>query len=81
MNETVRILTAIPAEAPIKITALLSRLGIDSLELAHPIFTMLNTLEETELITVIRPGNGRVASVQLTALGAERAREAQETIR
>jgi DNA-binding MarR family transcriptional regulator len=78
MNETSRILCAIPEKASISITALLARLGIDTLELSAPIFTTLNTLEETELITVVRPGNGRVASVQLTPLGAERAREAIE---
>ena len=77
MNETARILCAIPEKASISITALLARLGIDTLDLASPIFTTLNTLEETELITVTRPGNGRVASVQLTALGAERADEAE----
>jgi DNA-binding transcriptional ArsR family regulator len=78
MNETARILCAIPEKASISITALLSRLGVDPNELDSHIFTTLNTLEETGLITVIRPGNGRVASVQLTCLGAERAQEAME---
>ena len=76
MNETVKILRSIEASKPIKITDLLRNLGMDSIDLAAPVFRALRFFEETGLVNVIRPKNGGIASVELTKLGVERAREA-----
>jgi DNA-binding GntR family transcriptional regulator len=76
MNETARILCAIPEKASISIKALLDRL-----EENRPPWTAIRsalmTFEAQELLT-IRHNKGMITAVQLTELGAERAREAQE---
>jgi hypothetical protein len=74
MNETTRILCAISATEPCSFGEFLNGLGDDRPEWRQ-IFLTLESLEEQELCKVERAG-GRIQALQLTPLGAERAREA-----
>lgn len=43
------------------------------------LLALIDTLEEQGLMTTVRCGHGHLISLNLTELGAERAREVQET--
>jgi len=79
LNETARILCAIGYTSPTRFNDLLTKLGqgtVHDIEWRE-LFEMLETLEKQELITIERyHGRGRINTLQLTDLGAERAREA-----
>lgn len=77
MNETTRILCAISSTEPCTFGEFLNELGDDRPEWRQ-LFSTLESLEAQELVTIERfGGNGRIDTMQLTDLGAERAREAQ----
>ncbi len=74
MNETARILCAISADKPMDFGDFLK--AIDQ-QLDAKLLTLLRTLEQQELI--ITEGTcSPITFIQLTPLGAERAREARE---
>jgi hypothetical protein len=78
VNETARILSAIGFTEPSTFNEFLNELGDDRPEWRQ-LFLTLDMLEEQELVTIDRfNGNGKIDTMQLTSLGAERAREAQQ---
>lgn len=80
MTETARILCAIGYTEPSTFNEFLRELGDDRPEY-RVLFPMLKTLEKQELVIIERFHGGRIETLQLTDLGAERAREAQENNR
>ena len=80
MNDTARILCAISATEPCTFGEFLDGLGDDRPEWRQ-LFLTIDALEEQELITVDRQMNNRINALQLTELGAERAREAMKEAR
>jgi hypothetical protein len=79
MNETVRILTTIPADAPITIEEFCNRLG-PCCPPWNLLFGPLEALECQELIKIQWDGR-TMKTLQRTDLGSERAREAQQETR
>lgn len=78
MNQTSRVLTSIALTEPTSFGELLNALGDDKPEGKtewREFFETLEFLERGELIEIER-NNGRVETLILTNLGAERAREA-----
>ena len=75
MNETARILCAISEAETISYRALLNKIGGDYGQTIETV----SAFEQQELVTIDR--SEHFASIQLTPLGAERAREAQEASR
>jgi hypothetical protein len=80
MNETTRILINISSQEPSTLNEVLRGLGDDAPERGqrhewHIFFRQLESLEELGLVEITRL-NGRVDTLQLTEIGAERAREA-----
>lgn len=80
MNLTGRILTAISATEPCSFNEVLRGLGDDAPEKGakqdwYILFKTLESFEESGLVEIERSGD-RIDSLQLTSLGAERAREA-----
>lgn len=83
MNETARILCAIGSTEPSSFNEFLNALNGDKPESRDEwrvLFLTLEALEEQELVTIER-FHGRIETLILTDLGAERAREAQEQMR
>lgn len=80
MNDTARILCAISSTEPCTFREFLDALGDDRPARWGDLFS---TLEKQELVTIERVDHkhGRINAMQLTELGAERAREAQEANR
>jgi DNA-binding PadR family transcriptional regulator len=76
MNETARILCAISADKPMYLGEFFERLGTERPGW-HVIHTALVDLEAQELVKIHRRAR-TISAVQLTSLGAERAREAME---
>ncbi len=78
MNETIAILCALSETEPTNTADLLNRLGLKALdEGALRLYATLQSFEELQMIVVTRQ-RGTPASMLLTPLGAERAREATE---
>lgn len=80
MNETARILCAISSTEPCTFGEFLDGLGDDKpteRDEWRPLFLTLDSLEEQRLVQVWRANDQRITAMQLTELGAERAREAQ----
>jgi len=80
MNQTTRLLTTISSTEPISFRDLCFDLGDDRPEKGdnagwRELFESIEALEQCALVEVSRL-NGRIDSLQLTDLGAERAREA-----
>lgn len=78
MNETARILCAISSTEPSTFNEFLNDLGDKPEDRAEwrALFLTLESLEEQELVTIQRT-RGKIDTLILTDLGAERAREAQ----
>ena len=74
MNETARILCAIGSTDRVYADQFLDNLG----DLPRDLFALIGTLEAQRLLTTVRTGHGGIISLNLTELGAERAREAQQ---
>lgn len=78
MNYTSRVLTAISAMAPCSFNELLQGMGDEAPTNGaeyRVLFLTLESFEESGLVEVERASNGRVDTLMLTNLGAERARE------
>ncbi len=80
MNETARILCAISSTEPCTFYEFLRGLRSSKPETGseyRQLFLTLESLEEQEFVTIERT-KGRIDTLMLTDLGAERAREAQQ---
>lgn len=80
MNQTTRLLINIGSTEPTSFFELLRALGDDAPERGNnkeyrELFESIEAIEQCALVEVSRL-NGRIDSLQLTDLGAERAREA-----
>ena len=83
MNDTTRILCAIGSTEPSTFNEFLEGLNgdkPDNRDEWRVLFLTLEALEAQELVTIERV-RGRIDTLILTDLGAERAREAQEQMR
>jgi DNA-binding PadR family transcriptional regulator len=76
MNETARILCALSADNPTPVKSFCESLANGPTW--NRLFHMLEALESQELVRITREGRD-MKTLQLTRLGAERAREARET--
>lgn len=86
MNLTTKLLIGIGVDQPTTFRDLERILGPDAPgkdERAgwRQVFEQIDALEQCALVTVSRRSGYRFGSVQLTALGAERAREAREYLK
>jgi len=80
MNETARILCAIGSQARCSLETIIEGMGDKKPTTAAGVSVLISTLEafeSTELLRLYRY-RGKVIGAELTPLGAERAREAQE---
>jgi DNA-binding PadR family transcriptional regulator len=76
MNETARILCAIGTTDRVYADQFVKNLG-DPISFPE-LFALIKTLEEQRLVTTVRSGHDGLISLNLTELGAERAREVME---
>jgi hypothetical protein len=81
MNQTTRILINTGSTEPSSFRELLRGMGDDAPEAGDrkawaEFFGTIRSLESLGLIEVERESDGRIENMQLTSLGAERAREA-----
>jgi hypothetical protein len=79
MTRISRVLVSIPATEPASFFEVLDALGDDKPETGdkaawRELFQTLESFEQLELVEIERR-NGRIEALQLTAIGAERARE------
>jgi hypothetical protein len=74
INETVRVLCAIGSTDRVYADEFLRNLR-DPIPFPE-LFALIKTLEEQRLVTTVRSGHDGIISLNLTELGAERAREA-----
>lgn len=76
MNDTARILCAIGGTSAVYADQFVENIGRSILP--RQLFALIKTLEDQRLVTTVRSGHDGIISLKLTALGVERAREAQQ---